>query len=246
MSADHSKSTGDTTGRDLRSFYEEKEAIYHSLESRAGGREKLVLELFPAASPLRILDVGCGSGMFLRILRNLGHGAVGLEISPTAVEAANQSGVRAFVGNPETDPPLVLRRLAPLLKPGGCIIASVPNLGCFTARWRILRGQFPSEPSGIFDSGHIRWFTRVNLPAYVERAGGLQLESCSATGIPPFSVRGYWRLEPFHHFFFGRLARFWPSLFGHQLVFKLSPARSPDARGDRVTTEPERGSAQVL
>ena len=236
--------------RVVQRFYEEKAAVYHSQESQVGGREKLVLELFPPGKPLRVLDIGCGSGSFLRILKNLGHVALGLEISATAVEAANQSGVKAFVGNPETkagfdevgkdfdvitlldvlehtfDPSQVLRHLAPLLKPDGCIIASVPNLGCFTARWRILWGQFPSEPSGIFDSGHIRWFTRVNLTAYVQRAGGFRLQSCSATGIPPFGLRGYWRLGRCHDFLFTRLARFWPSLFGHQLIFRLAPATS--------------------
>ena len=249
MSADDFKSAGGLAGPDLQRFYEEKEAVYHSQEARAGGREKLVLELFPPEKPLHVLDVGCGSGGFLRILKDLGHEAVGLEISVKAVEAANQSGVKAFVGNPETkaglddvgkdfdvitlldvlehtfDPPQVLRHLETLLKLDGCIIASVPNLGCFTARWRILWGQFPSEPSGIFDSGHIRWFTRVNLTAYVQRAGGFMLQKCSATGIPPFSLRGYWRLKDCHDFFFTRLARFWPSLFGHQLVFKIAPAK---------------------
>ncbi len=233
----------------MQRFYEEKEAVYHSQESRTGGRERLVLELFPPVKSLRVLDVGCASGSFLRVLKTLGHQAVGLEISAKAVEAANQSGVKAFVGNPETkaglddvgrdfdvitlldvlehtfDPPQVLRHLAKLLRPDGCIIASVPNLGCFTARWRILWGQFPSEPSGIFDSGHIRWFTLVNLKDYLQRAGGFRLQSCSATAIPPFRWRGYWRLERCHDFFFTRLARFWPSLFGHQLVFKLAPAQ---------------------
>jgi len=248
MRADDSGSSGGPASRDLRRFYEEKEAVYHSQESRVGHRERVVLALFPLDIRLRVLDVGCGSGSFLRVLKGLGHEGVGLEISATAVEAANQSGVRAMVGNAETkagldavgndfdvitlldvlehtfDPPQMLRHLGSLLRPDGCIIASVPNLGCFTARWRILWGQFPSEPSGIFDSGHIRWFTLGNLADYINRAGGFRLQSCDATGIPPFNLRGYWRMEHCHDFIFTGLARLWPSLFAHQLVFKLAPA----------------------
>jgi 2-polyprenyl-3-methyl-5-hydroxy-6-metoxy-1,4-benzoquinol methylase len=248
MNAPENKPTSDspTGGRDLQHFYEEKEHVYHTLESRIGRREKIVLELFPPGHALRVLDIGSGSGRFLRILKDLGHDVIGLEISSVAVEAANQSGVKAVVGNAESraglddvgkdfdvitlldvlehtfDPPQVLRHLTPLMKPGGCYIASVPNVACFTARWQILCGRFPSEPSGIFDSGHIRWFTRSNLPAYVAKAGGLSLQTCVANGVPTFSLRGYWRLKTGHDFLFTRLARAWPSLFGYQLIFKLT------------------------
>jgi 2-polyprenyl-3-methyl-5-hydroxy-6-metoxy-1,4-benzoquinol methylase len=234
------------TKLDLQAFYEQKERVYHTLESRTGNREKIVLQLFPSSHPLRVLDIGCGSGRFLRILKGLGHDVIGLEISAAAVEAAKQSGVKAVVGNAESrvgladvgadfdvittldvlehtfDPPQVLRHLTALLKPGGCFIVSVPNVACFTARWQILCGRFPSEPSGIFDSGHIRWFTRSNLEAYVAKAGNLSLAACAANGVPTFNLRGYWRLKRLHDFVFTHLARAWPSVFGYQLIFKLT------------------------
>jgi SAM-dependent methyltransferase len=232
MSAPNNKPAADVpdTKLHLRDFYDQKEHVYHTLEARIGTREKIVLQLLPPGQPLRVLDIGCGSGRFLRIMKDLGHDAIGLEISAAAVEAANQSGVKAVVGNAESHVGLddvgrdfdVITNLAPLLKPGGCFIVSVPNVGCFTARWQILRGRFPSEPSGIFDSGHIRWFTRSNLEAYVAKAGNLSLGACTANGVPIFNLPGYWRIKHAHDLLFTYLARAWPSVFGYQLIFKTT------------------------
>src|SRR2546429_8528327 len=87
---------------EVRAFYEEKARTYRNLGSSVGDRERLVLAMFPAARGLRVLDVGCGSGTFLRILESLEHEAVGLDISEAAGEAVRQTGAQAFVGNAET------------------------------------------------------------------------------------------------------------------------------------------------
>jgi 2-polyprenyl-3-methyl-5-hydroxy-6-metoxy-1,4-benzoquinol methylase len=229
----------------LREFYDQKAPIYHSDTAHVGDREEVILELFPRRAGLRLLDVGCGSGRFLRIARDRGHEVSGLEISPRAAAAAE--GLRVIVGNPETgeglgqvgsgfdvitlldvlehtfDPARVLRTLRPLLAPGGVMIVSVPNVGCLPARLTLLAGSFPSESSGIFDAGHIRWFTRSNLAGYVAQAGGLKLGRCSGSPIPPFQVRGYWRVEQAHRALARRLARRWPGLWGYQLIFELFP-----------------------
>src|SRR6267143_1766119 len=95
-------SQGSRDDAEVRAFYEEKARIYRNLGSSVGDRERLVLALFPVTRSLRVLDAGCGSGAFLRILQSLGHDAVGLDISQAAVETVRQTGARAFAGNPET------------------------------------------------------------------------------------------------------------------------------------------------
>lgn len=230
---------------EVRAFYEEKARIYRNLGSSVGHRERIVLDLLPAAGGLRVLDAGCGAGAFLRILQTMGHEAVGIDISREAVETVRRTGARAFVGNPETgeglgdagrnfdvvtaldflehtfDPSSVLRRLSALLKPGGCLIACVPNIGCITSRLTVLRGHFPSQSEGIFDSGHIRWFTASNLSHYLGPVSELRRVALRGTPIPPASSCGLWRVERPQLRLLAALARWWPSLWAYQFVIKL-------------------------
>jgi SAM-dependent methyltransferase len=69
------------------------------------------------------------------------------------------------------DPESTLRKLLALVKPGGRIYASVPNL----AHWRIvlglLRGRFDYQDRGPMDRTHLRWFTPRSFRALFERCG---------------------------------------------------------------------------
>lgn len=229
-------------------FYERKAACYHDESSVAGRREKVVLDLFPKKDRLRVLDYGCGSGRFLRILRGQGHDVVGMDISEAAVETVRGSGIDAVAGEAETrrgfdklggtfdvitaldvlehtfDPGCVIRNLFQFLREDGCLIASVPNLGCLPARATIMGGRFPATPTGIFDSGHIRWFTVSNLGHYVEQAGGAKLLARTGTPMPSLSKFGLWRLEKLQDRMLAWMAKQWPSLWGYQIVFKLTHA----------------------
>jgi 2-polyprenyl-3-methyl-5-hydroxy-6-metoxy-1,4-benzoquinol methylase len=62
------------------------------------------------------------------------------------------------------DPAAVLRGLRTLVDPAGHLLVSVPNIRYFPAIVRIAVGAgFRPDPSGTFDSTHIRFFTRANL-----------------------------------------------------------------------------------
>lgn len=52
----------------------------------------LSLVPLPGAEPVRVLDVGCGTGRNTRVLADLGVRVSGMDISATAVERARQSG----------------------------------------------------------------------------------------------------------------------------------------------------------
>ncbi|MGB9724482.1 MAG: class I SAM-dependent methyltransferase [Chloroflexia bacterium] len=106
----------------------------------------------------RALDVGCGTGEFLEIIRRLGWDGVGIEPNPWA---ARQARVRLEAGvvqeipleeaayPPETfdlitlwdvlehldNPPAALRRLAGWLRPDGLLAVGVPNLESWDARF---------------------------------------------------------------------------------------------------------------
>lgn len=53
-----------------------------------------------------------------------------------------------------------LTRAKAFLRPGGCIIVSLPNIRHISALWAIfIQGRFPRRDRGIFDGTHLRWFT---------------------------------------------------------------------------------------
>lgn len=100
-----------------------------------------------------VLDVGCGGGLFLRMLAERGRPVVGLDFALGAAGAAwNQNGVPAVCGSlarapfaPASfaavtmfhviehlyDPVGYLESAQYLLKPGGRLIVQVPNAACW-------------------------------------------------------------------------------------------------------------------
>jgi 2-polyprenyl-3-methyl-5-hydroxy-6-metoxy-1,4-benzoquinol methylase len=112
----------------------------------------------------RILDVGCGNGRFLSILRDFGEREwelVGMDFDPNAVDQCKENGFEAYVSRMEDftteqgtfdgiimlqliehvdDPGAVALSAFDLLKPGGCFIVETPNLAgldysLFRGRW---------------------------------------------------------------------------------------------------------------
>jgi len=114
------------------------------------GKVRMYRELV-GDGPRRILDVGCGNGRFLEILRDAGSPEwrlEGIEIDAAAAEACRAKGFRAQVGRVEDfrdaegfdaivmlqliehvdDPVAICRRVFELLRPGGHFIVETPNL----------------------------------------------------------------------------------------------------------------------
>jgi 2-polyprenyl-3-methyl-5-hydroxy-6-metoxy-1,4-benzoquinol methylase len=109
-----------------------------------------------------LLDVGCGSGTLMGLLKERGFRPVGVDFSAEAAKvAAQENGVRVVVGSlvdaafPDesfdlvtlfhvmehvTNPREVLAEVARILKPGGAVILQVPNIDSwqfriFGAKW---------------------------------------------------------------------------------------------------------------
>jgi 2-polyprenyl-3-methyl-5-hydroxy-6-metoxy-1,4-benzoquinol methylase len=176
-----------------------KPAGYYDLE-----RRDVVAEL-----PLPIgnaLDVGCGSGGVGRSLRAAGAtGVTGVEVNPEAAAAAGahldavhalpvEEAIAAGVltGPFDTiccydvlehlvDPESVVRALREVAAPGGRLHISIPNARHFTLLYDlIVRGTFGYTEFGHRDATHLRWYTRRDLVAMVERAGW-QVRSCDGS-----------------------------------------------------------------
>jgi 2-polyprenyl-3-methyl-5-hydroxy-6-metoxy-1,4-benzoquinol methylase len=148
----------------------------------------------------RVLDVGCGYGGLGRTLRARGVEQVfGVEINPDA--AARLTGVYAgyWIGDVETvsipaevgefdcivfadvlehlrDPWGALARYLQRLKPGGYVVASIPNVRNIALLYNlVVRGQWRYEDSGLLDRTHLRFFTRREILELFS-AAGLEIE----------------------------------------------------------------------
>ena len=144
-----------------------------------------ILPLLPAFSE-SVLEIGCGNGATLRYLKEAGlcNQVHGMELTEAMGQEAKPHVAQLWVGDAEVlihsmeasqynvilcldvlehlvDPWSFVAQISRLLKPGGCIIASIPNLRTFTVIWNLLvRGRFDYASHGIMDQTHLRFFTK--------------------------------------------------------------------------------------
>lgn len=136
---------------------------------------------------MRVLDVGCGGGSFLRVVKSLGATAIGVEPSSQGIESCRRNGVTAFHGTVSAftatgpdpfdlvtanhvvehhpDPVSLISGMASLTRPGGRIWISIPNAGCFFAR--ALRDRWHSCDLPV----HLHHFNEKSIRLAFARAG---------------------------------------------------------------------------
>ena len=69
------------------------------------------------------------------------------------------------------DPYETVRRLCTLVKPGGRILASSPNISWFGNIVGLIKGKFEYEEEGMMDRTHLRWFTPASYAGMFVEAG---------------------------------------------------------------------------
>ena len=69
------------------------------------------------------------------------------------------------------DPLALLATHAKALAPDGTMVISVPNLEHWSFAARLLRGTWHYEEDGLFDRGHLRWFTRATMAEALAKLG---------------------------------------------------------------------------
>jgi SAM-dependent methyltransferase len=144
----------------------------------------------------KLLDVGCGDGVFLLDVRDAGWDVSGLDISPTAVRNARRLGLNVDLGSVEDHPlepggydvvrmwsvlehvprsDIALDAVLRLLKPGGWLILQVPDVSGFTPR---LQG---ARWTGWHVPLHLVHFDRGTLERAIRKSGLMPVEFHSAS-----------------------------------------------------------------
>jgi methionine biosynthesis protein MetW len=194
----------------------------------------------------RVLDVGCGSGAItLMVSRATGARILGVEPDADRALAARAKGLSIinallsphilsehgpFDAVMFTDvlehleaPGQMLDLAKQGLRPGGEILASVPNVAHWTVRVRLLFGKFDYTEMGIMDATHLRWFTRKSLRELFARHGFDVVEMDASIGdfLPEYH-RGPMRLVPprIRKLVLRTLVKAMPALFGCQHVIR--------------------------
>lgn len=192
---------------------------------RENSPHSILLGYVTKPSPV-VLDVGCACGdLGIALKEYKGATVFGLEYSNDSVAIAKATGAYADVRQCNLDsfsaedveewngkfdyiicgdvlehlrnPVRVVAELMKLLKPGGGIIASIPNIAHMYVIAQLLANRFPYTPCGLLDETHIHFFTSESIVEMLSQLGLLAKE-CRFTmcGMNEFNGLNPWRGVP--------------------------------------------------
>ena len=154
-----------------------------------------------------VLDVGCATGALGAAYRRFNPRALllGIDKDPVAAALAAERLDQVVVVDVEQDPmpftldrPIdcivygdiiehlrdpwsVIRRHVEALSDDGTILICVPNMEHWSFVYRLLRGTWEYEPSGLLDDTHLRWFSLESMREGLEAVG---LSRCDVARAP--------------------------------------------------------------
>ena len=144
----------------------------------------------------RILEVGCAEGETGKALREKGfEEIVGIEVNEEVAKKGSRYYNPLLIGDVEKmrlpfeeghfdcilygdvlehliDPWKVLREHSTLLRSGGTIVCSIPNIRHYRiVKKLVFKGKWEYEGDGILDRTHLRFFTIHSFRRMLEEAG---------------------------------------------------------------------------
>lgn len=158
--------------------------------------------------PGRLLDVGCGNGSFAAGFLKAGFAVAGIDMTDEQVATARARGVDARVHDlgsgplpfPDqsfdgafageviehiVDTSTFLADIRRILKPGGYLVLTTPNLASAENRARLLFGLYPIWTEFRLEGGqgHVRSYTRKTLERHL-RETGFAVERVKGNWVP--------------------------------------------------------------
>lgn len=185
-------------------YVEPRSGLARSLaaRARAAAAARIAHRLVPGAA---VLDVGCGNGALLAEIGKHGsYRLLGVEYSAPAAAAARTRGIEVWQGEitdapfpPASvdlvslqhvlehmlDPVAALKRIAAVVRPGGCVLGELPNLDSWDYR------LFGRTWGGGHAPRHLWHFTPATLRHTLEACGFDRIV------IRPSLHTGHWALS---------------------------------------------------
>jgi SAM-dependent methyltransferase len=199
--------TAPAPGNPLQEFYERPDVPLRSGLDRARRQARMLAGMLrDVTGPAVIIDLGCGDGSALAIAaeHNPAHRFAGIDWSGDALRQAQAAGLTVMRGSVSggslpvadgaadvvimseliehlVDPDGAVAEARRILRPGGSLLLSTPNLAAWYNRGLLAFGIQPifSEVSlrGVFGrpgrvvAGHLRLFTRRALTEFLTASG---------------------------------------------------------------------------
>lgn len=165
------------------SFYEELYSKPHSDWAYQSDKWEFRTARALIARNDQVLDVGCGSGSFLEMIRNDVKGATGLETSHHAIQGASSKGLTVFAESvfqhkinaankydaltlfqvlEHVDSPVeFLKGCIDVLRPGGTLIVSVPNNDFFIKDCSYLPLNLPPHHVTLWGRASLKYLPKI-------------------------------------------------------------------------------------
>jgi glycosyltransferase involved in cell wall biosynthesis len=206
-----------------------------------------ILKWIEQERPAEVLEIGTATGYLSSEMARLGCAVTGIEQDPQMAEIARQHCREMIVGDIEDldfsklgqydtvvfgdvlehlrNPREILQRASALLKPGGKVLMSLPNVANIWVRLNLLFGRFNYSRVGILDETHLRFFTLQTMRQLVNDSG-FDVISVNATPIPlpvilPSTSKG--NSLSFLHYLNWGLTKLRRTLFGYQFIIVCRP-----------------------
>jgi 2-polyprenyl-3-methyl-5-hydroxy-6-metoxy-1,4-benzoquinol methylase len=158
-----------------------------------------------------VLEVGAGAGHVTKVLAERGNRVTAVDVDAVALESAASYAAAVHSGDLDVvaldelsgpgpfdvvllgdviehlrDPVSALRAARRVLRPGGSIVVSVPNVAHIDLRLHLFIGRWKYQPIGLLDETHVRFFTRATLEETLT-AAGLRIVAMERVFWPVFS-----------------------------------------------------------
>lgn len=222
--------------------------IYHQ-DFTAGLPEKYSKVLNRLSHKDSVLEIGCHTGYFSRVILDKGHDVLGIEKNPEAAGVAYGNNIPVICGDIEdpaiisslnrkfdtvlfmdvlehlNNPADVLKRTRSVLNKNGKIIITGPNIAYWAARKDLMLGKKNRDDCGTFDKTHLHFYTASSWKSMVEYAG-YRIELLEPTeGFIPFEhiFKKIPLVGFITGFIHGAVLRYMSGLFASAYLIEASP-----------------------